>query len=184
LPFNLKERVDSDVSFMVNTTLKHLTDGIRPSEASPDTQKQFSRASSAGPYGDCNWKRYLDPAATQSVRQLVNGLDHQEPTVPPFDMSEEWGTAGDSAAGFSGIPPPGAPLGGTAPNRRRPMCRSRWSADSSRTAFSSGGDAASNATTFPLPGTIACHPPGPESESPLTTVDEVPSLPSRDETVA
>jgi len=34
--------MDNDVSFMVNTTVKYLVEGVRASEASLNTQKQFS----------------------------------------------------------------------------------------------------------------------------------------------
>ncbi|KAH9954582.1 hypothetical protein BC827DRAFT_955769 [Russula dissimulans] len=69
LPFNVRE-VDGDLSFMVNKSVKHLTDGIRPSEATPDTQKQFSRLypTSASDDWACRWKCYLDAAAMQSLR--------------------------------------------------------------------------------------------------------------------
>jgi hypothetical protein len=34
--------MDNDVSFMINTTVKYVVEGVRASEASLNTQKQFS----------------------------------------------------------------------------------------------------------------------------------------------
>jgi len=165
LPFNMKDQVDADVSFMINTTAKHLTDGVRPGEATPETQMYFSRLSVKGPYGDWSWTRYLDATATQSVRQIMDDLDHKEPAVSPGETTTE-----EDQAMFR--------TSWTIPRGPRHSCRSRWSSDSSKTAFSHGGDAASDATTSSLPVPVCARN---RDEPPLTPVAEVPSLPSREE---
>jgi hypothetical protein len=153
-------QADNDVSFMVDTTMKHLVEGVRAGEATPNAQKQFSEMVSTGIYD--LWKHYLSPATFQALRDAV-GVLHQdlEPRVP-----EGW-----VDADFPG--PQEHRAYGIIPNRRPSMigaAYNRWSDDSSRTACSVGAATSSS-------GNLLYHLP--KNDSSLKTVVEAPSLPSR-----
>ena len=63
---------DMDMSFMVNTTVKHLANGVCAGEATLDTQKQVLEVFTSGMYS-C-WERFLNPATSRVVRNAVAGL--------------------------------------------------------------------------------------------------------------
>jgi len=85
---------DMDMLFMVNTTVKHLADGVRAGEATSDTQKQVLEVFTSGMYG-C-WERFLDPATSRTVRNAVAGLHPDLVAQIPGD-----GEAADHDAGFA-----------------------------------------------------------------------------------
>ena len=146
---------DTDVSFMVNTTVKYLVESVRASEASPDAQKQFSEMILLSGFYDL-WTRYLDPAISQALRQAVDSLRQDtEPRTP-----EGWVDAEiPLLPGFtSGMPDQRLPI--------VPSYRWQWSYDSSGTAFS--GDAATSSSG------VALHR-SPENESPHKTTVQGPS---------
>ena len=150
-------RMDKDVSFMVNTTVKYLVEGVRASEASPSAQKQFSEMIFSSGFYDL-WTHYLDPATSQALRQAVGSLRQDiEPRTP-----EDWVDAGiPLLPGFT----PGIP------DQHRPIVPygRQWSNDSSGTAFS--GDAASSSSGVVLDRSL-------ENESPHKTTVQGPSSPS------
>ena len=162
-PLGMMGQMDNDVSFMVNTTVKYLVEDIRASEASINTQKQFSEmVFSNGNYE--LWTHYLEPATSQALRRAVDSLRQDfEPR-----MAEDWVDAGFPV-------PPGCFMPGIAPYQHRPIvpsCR-QWSG-SSGTAFS--GDAANSTSSS---GIMVPH--SPENESSHKTDVQGPSLPSRRE---
>jgi hypothetical protein len=57
-PLRMRE-VDKDVSFIANTTVKYLVDGVRASEASPNAQKKFAEMSFSIGFYDI-WMHCLD----------------------------------------------------------------------------------------------------------------------------
>ena len=148
--------IDNDVWFMVNTTVKYLVEDLCASEASLNTQKQFSEMVFLSGFYDL-WMTYLDPATSQALRRAVDGLRQD---IEPR-MTEDWVDAGFPL-------PPGCFLPGVIPNRRRPIIPpySQWSYDSSGTAFS--GDAATSSSRVLLPHS-------PENESSPKTVVQGPS---------
>ena len=153
-------RMDNDVSFMLDTTVKHLVDGLRAGEASPNAQKRFSEIFSNGTYD--LWRQYLGPAAFQALHGAVDAL--RQDLAPR--MPDDWvdgGFPGPQERLVSEVMVP--------QNQRCPVGASynRWSHDSSVTAFSGG-------TTTPSScGNVPIHPH--KSECPLKTVVESPSSP-------
>jgi hypothetical protein len=81
--------IDNDVSCMVNTTVKYLVENLRVSEASPDTQKQFTEMIFLSCIYDLR-TRYLGRATSQALRQAVNSLRQD---IEPR-MTENWVDAG------------------------------------------------------------------------------------------
>jgi hypothetical protein len=63
---------DDDMSFMVKTTLKYLTDGVRAGEAKPDVQKKFAAMIPFGIYSQ--WIQDPDPDVSRTVRDIVASL--------------------------------------------------------------------------------------------------------------
>jgi hypothetical protein len=159
-PFSIGE-MDKDVSFMVNTTVKYLVEGVRASEASLNTRKEFSEMIFLSGIYDL-WTHYLDPATTQALRRAVDSLRQD---IEPR-MTEDWVDAGFPL-------PQGCFAPGIIPDRRRPIVPTyrQWSHDSSGTAFS--GDAATSSSS----GVMVSH--SPENESSLKTSVQGPSSPSR-----
>ena len=145
-----------EVSLMLNTTVEYLLEDVRASEASLDTQKQFSEMVFLSGFYDL-WMPYLHPATSQALDRAVDSL--RQDIVP--QMMEDW------VAKFP--PPPGWVVpSGVASSRPRPIapsCR-QWSNDSSGTAFS--GDAAPSSPDAVLPNS-------PEDESSQKTVVQGPS---------
>ncbi|KAI9454478.1 hypothetical protein BJY52DRAFT_1284540 [Lactarius psammicola] len=154
---------DRSVSSMVSTTVKHLADGVRAGDTSLDAQRLF--ASQAFAVDVCGlWTRSLDPAASHAVR-VVAGKHEELATqvrkdlgaadASDYSMHQEdrrdgvlaEGTTRQAAAGYS-----------------------RWSYDSSSTAFSGDGTA---------PGFVRRW--SSQGDSPLGTVAEAPLLPNCDE---
>ncbi len=152
--------VDNDTSFMVNTTVKYLVEGVRASEASPDTQKRFSEMTFSNGMYDL-WTAYLDTATSQALRHAVGSLRQDIGSRMP----DGWVDAGFPL-------PPGSFAYGIMPNPPRSIAHTnwQWSYDSSGTAFS--GDAATSSS-----GVVVSH--SPERESSPKTVIQDPSLPSR-----
>ena len=159
-PLSIGE-VDNDVSLMVNTTVKYLVEGVRASEASPITQKQFSEMIFLSGFYDL-WMQYLDPATSQALRRALDSLRQD---IQPR-MTEDWVDAGFPL-------PPGCFAPGIVPDRRRPTVTPyrQWSYGSSGTAFS--GDAVSSSSS----GVVVSH--SPEHESSLKTAVQVSSSPNR-----
>jgi hypothetical protein len=152
--------MDNDVLFMIYTTVKYVVEGVRASEASLNTQKQFSEMIFLTGIYDL-WTHYLDPATSQALRRAVDSLRQD---IEPR-MTEDWVDAG--------LPlPPGCFAPGIIPDRRRPIVPTyrQWSYGSSGTAFS--GDAATSSS-----GVVLTH--SPENKSSLKTVVQGPSSPSR-----
>jgi hypothetical protein len=150
----------TDNKFMIETTMKHLVEGVRAGEVTPNAQKQFSEMVSTDIYD--LWKRNLSPATFQALREAVDILhqDLEEPRVP-----EGWVDAdfpGPQEHRAYGIIPGRRPSVGAAYNR--------WSDDSSRTACSMVAATSSS-------GNMLHHLP--KNDSPLKTVVEAPSLLSR-----
>lgn len=153
-------QADNNVSFMVDTTMKHLVEGVHAGKATPNAQKQFSEMDSIGVYD--LWKQYLSPATFQALHDAVDILhqDLEEPRMP-----EGWVDAdfpGPQEHRAYSIMPDRRPSMGAAYNR--------WSDDSSRTACSAVAATSSS-------GNVPFHLP--KNDSPLKTVVEAPSLPSR-----
>lgn len=150
-------RMDKDVSFLVNTTVKYLVESVRASEASPNAQKQFSEMVFSSGFYDL-WTRYLDPVTSQALRQAVDTLRQNIESRTP----EGWVDAGfPLLPGFTpGMPDQRHPI---------PSYRRQWSYDSSGTAFS--GDAATSSSG------VALHR-SPENEFPHKTAVQGPSSPS------
>lgn len=82
---------DADMLFMVNTTVKHLANGVRAGEATSDTQKKVLEVFTSGMYG-C-WERFLNPATSRAVRNAVAGLHP--------DLIPGLGEVADLNAGFA-----------------------------------------------------------------------------------
>jgi len=82
---------DADMLFMVNTTVKHLADGVRAGEATSDTQNKVLEVFTSGMYG-C-WERFLNHDTSRAVRNAVAGLHP--------DLIPGLGEAGDLNAGFA-----------------------------------------------------------------------------------
>jgi hypothetical protein len=151
--------VDNNVSFMVNTTVKHLVEGVRAGEATPNAQKEFSEVFSTGNYD--LWRRYLSPDAFQALDRALD-IPHQDLAAR---MPEGWvdadlpGTRERNAHGIN-------------LDRRHLVgpSYSRWSYESSGTACS--GDEATSSS-----GNILYH--SLKNASSLKTVVEAPSLRSR-----
>ena len=70
-PFGIVED-DMDMLFMVNTTVKHLADGVRAGGATSDTQEKVLEVFTSGMYS--RWERFLSPATSRAVRNAVAGL--------------------------------------------------------------------------------------------------------------
>jgi len=162
LPYNMAmSGADRDVSFMVNMTAKHLADGIRAGEASPDAQKQFSEIFVLDIWS--GWNTYLDPATSRAVCNAAASL-HQDLIT---GISED----GDEAnANFNaGFPAPQEHTGYSIISPRRRFvpawCPYEWP----KRAFS--GDATTSTAFEP------CHSP-PNKSSPGTAV-EVSVLPTK-----
>lgn len=159
-PLNIGE-MDNDASFMVNTTVKYLVEDVRASEASLNTQKQFSEIIFLSGIYDL-WTHYLDPATSQALHRAVDSLRQDiEPRT-----TEDWVDAGFPL-------PPGCFAPGIIPDRRRSIVPTyrQWSFGSSGTAFS--GDAATSSSS----AVMLSH--SPENETSLKTVVQGPSSPSR-----
>ena len=112
--------VDVTVSSMINTTVKHLADGVHAGEASLDIQRLFTSAVFALGTYDC-WRRYLDPAAFRAVCLTVASLHQELATQVPADLR-----AVDLYADFPVLQDGGRQTEGS---------QRRGSYDSSRTAF-------------------------------------------------
>lgn len=153
--------VDKDVSFMVNTTVKHLVEGVRAGETTPNTQKQFSGVFSTGTFD--LWRHYLNPDTFQALRHAVDILDQD----PAARMPEGWVDAANHLPGNQE-----RRAHSIIPDRRHPITTSysRWSYESSGTACSADASTSSS-------GNVLYH--SPKNASSLKTVVEVPSLPSR-----
>lgn len=149
---------DRTISAMVSVTVRHLADGVGASGASLDAQRDF--VSEAFAVGACGcWMRYLDPAASRAVRLVAVSLRQELATQIRKDL-------GDADVGDCAI------HGALAEERIRRSVTgcTRWSYDSSRTAFSGDGTASGFAGRCSLHG-----------DSPLGTVVEAPLLPKCDE---
>jgi hypothetical protein len=154
--------MDGDVSFMVNKTVKYLVEGVRASEASLNTQKQFSETIFLSGFYDL-WTHYLDPATSEALRRAVDSLRARQDIEPR--MTEDWVDAGFPL-------PPGCFAPGVIPNRRRSIVPTyrQWSDDSSGTAFSGYATTSSSRVVLSR---------SPENESLPKTVAQGPSSPSR-----
>ncbi|KAH9168361.1 hypothetical protein EDB89DRAFT_1587246 [Lactarius sanguifluus] len=148
---------DRSVSSMVSTTVRHLADGVRAGDSSLDAQRLF--ASEAFAVDVCGrWMRFLDPGASGAV-QLVAGNLHQELAIQiragdyPVHLEDQ----GDGAIAEGR-------------NRQTAAGYTRWSYDSSCTAFSGDGTAPGFVRHWSSAG-----------DSPLRTVLEAPLLQNRDE---
>ena len=144
----------ADELFMINTTVKHLADGVRAGDASPDAQKQFSVIFAQNVYG-C-WGRYLDRFMRDTVGSLRQELAAQIP---------EDGGSPDVDAGFYVLQEHGGY--GVIP----PQCRhaATWS------SYPVPGRAFSGDTTASYTGFGPCY--SPRNEAPLETVVGVPPIP-------
>jgi hypothetical protein len=78
--------MDRDVSFIINTTAKHLADGVRADEASLDAQKQFSDIFMSGMYGGQN--PFLDSAASRAVCNAAASIREDSVMGIPEDGEE------------------------------------------------------------------------------------------------
>ena len=155
---------DRSASSMVSTTVRHLADGVRAGDASLDAQRLFSfDALAAGVCG--RWSRSIDHAASRAVRLVADSL-HQElatqirkdlGAADAGDYSEYQEDRGDGALAEE-------------THRKTVTGFTRWSYDSSRTAFS--GDVSASAFT----GHSSL-----KGDSPLGTVVEAPLLPNSDD---
>ena len=134
---------------MVNTTVKYLAEDVRASEASLTTQKQFSeRIFSSGTYE--LWTHYLEPATSQALGRAVDSLRKDiEPQMTDDRLN----------AGFT--VPPACIFPGIVPDGRRPIVPSysRWSYDSSGTAFSGGAATPSSEVESCRPTHLRMSPP-------------------------
>ncbi|KAH9021299.1 hypothetical protein EDB85DRAFT_432674 [Lactarius pseudohatsudake] len=151
---------DRSVSSMVSTTVRHLADGVRAGDSSLDAQRLF--ASEAFAVDVCGrWMRFLDPAASRAVRLVADSLATQIRKV-----------LGAADAGDYPVHQEDQGDGAIAEGRNRQAAAgyTRWSYDSSCTAFSGDGTAPGFARHWPSPG-----------DSPLRTVLEAPLLQNRDE---
>jgi hypothetical protein len=152
---------DCDVSPMVNTTAKHLADGIRADEASPDAQKQFSEIFGLGIWSA--WNTYLDPTTSRAVYSAAASLRQDHTT----GISEDGDEADDNFN--AGFPAPPAHTGySTIYPRHRfvpAWCPYEWP------KRASSGDATTSSTTAFEP----CQSP-PNESSPGTAVEVHPSL--------
>ncbi|KAH8990386.1 hypothetical protein EDB86DRAFT_2831148 [Lactarius hatsudake] len=151
---------DRSVSSMVSTTVRHLADGVRAGDSSLDAQRLF--ASEAFAVDVCGrWMRFLDPAASRAVRFVADSL-HQElathirkvPDAGNYPVHQE--DQGDGAIAEG--------------RNRQAAGYTRWSYDSSCTAFSGDGTSPGFVRHWSSPG-----------DSPLRTVLEAPLLQNRDE---
>ena len=151
-------QMDSDLAFMVNTTVKYLVEDVRADEASLATQKQFSdMIFSSGIYE--LWTQCLEPATSQALGRAVGSLRKD---IEP-QMTGDWLDAGFTVPCI---------LPGIFPDGPRPMVPSyrQWSYDSSGTAFSGGA-------ATPSSEVVRTH--SPEDESSHKTVVRGPSSTSR-----
>ncbi|KAH9058080.1 hypothetical protein EDB87DRAFT_962937 [Lactarius vividus] len=156
---------DRSVSSMVSTTARHLADGVRAGDSSLDAQRLF--ASEAFAVGICcRWMRFLDPTASRAVR-LVAGSLHQELATQIPKVLEVADAGGDHPV-HQEDQGDGAIAEGK--NRQAAAGYTRWSYDSSSTAFSGDGTAPGFVRHWSSPG-----------DSPLRTVLESPLLQNRDE---
>jgi hypothetical protein len=124
--------------------MKYLVEGVRASEASLNTQKRFSGMIFLSGIYDLRMS-YLDPATSQALRRVVDGLRQDIESR----MTEDWVDAV--------FPPSGMfcerLVPGIIPDRRRPIVTSYSTGyDSSGTAFS--GDAATSSS-----GVVLSHSP-------------------------
>jgi hypothetical protein len=161
LPYNMAmSGADGDVSFMVNTTVKHLADGIRAGEASLDAQKQFSEIFVLDMWG--GWNTYLDPATSRAVCNAAASL-HQ-------DLITRISEDGDEAdARFNaGFPVPQGHTGYSIISPRRRLAPAWCPNELPKRAFS--GDTTTSSTAFE-----PCHSP-PNESSPGSPV-EISKLP-------
>lgn len=152
---------DMDMLFMVNTTVKHLADGVRAGEATSDTQKQVLEVFTSGMYG-C-WERFLDPATSRAVRNAVAGLHPDLGAQIPGG-----GEAADHSVGFAQLR--GHPgYGIISPQRRYSAA---WYSYASPGQTSPGDpDYVSHKSS---PGPVPCH--SPRGGSSQGTVVEAPPL--------
>ena len=135
---------DRAVSAMVSTTVKHLADDVCAGDASLDVQRMFVRA--------CGRALDLDPPASRAVRLVADSLHQELATQIRKDLGDA--DPGDDHAFAEET------------NRRRAAAEyTRWSYDSSHTAFSGDGTALGFAGR-------SLH-----GDSPLGTVVEAPLLP-------
>jgi hypothetical protein len=161
LPYNMAMGAECDASFMINTTAKHLADGIRAGEASLDAQQKFSETFTLDIWG--GWNTYLDPATSRVVCNAAASLRQ--------DLITRISEDGDEAdANFNaGFPPPQEHTGYNIISPRRHFapawCPYKWP----KRAFS--GDATTSTAFEP------CHSP-PNESSPGTAV-EVSALPTK-----
>ncbi len=153
-------KADKDESFIVNTTVKYIVDGVRASEASPNAQKQFSEMAFSGGFYNV-WTQYLDSAVSQALRNAVDNLYQDFKTRTP----EGWVDAGFPV-------PPGCFAHGRVLNRQHPILPSyrQRSYDSSGTAFSWD-------TAISSSGVVPSH--SPENETSLKAAVRNLSSPSR-----
>jgi hypothetical protein len=157
---------DMDVSFMVNTTVRHLADGVRAGEARLDTQRQASEVFTSGMYS-C-WERYLDPATSRAVRNAVASLHPDLLAQIPGDDDE----APDHDADFARLRRRPA-YGIISPHRRYAAAwYSYGSSPTPRTTFS--GDPDSGPHKLSSPRSEPCR--SPRHGSSQGTVVEVPPL--------
>ena len=154
--------VDNDLSFMLNTTVKHLVEGLGAGEASPSAQKRFSGIFSIGAYE--LWRHHLSPDTYQTLHKAVDVL--RQDLAPR--MPDGWVDAGFPGPQERLLCEVMAPQ-----NHRHPIGASynRWSYDSSGTAFSGGTTTPSSSGNAPLHS----H----KNESSLKTVVEATSPSSR-----
>jgi hypothetical protein len=153
---------DIDMSFMVNTTVKHLANGVRAGEVTLDTQKQVLEVFTSGMYS-C-WERFLNPATSRVVRNAVAGL-HSD-LAAQIPGPEE---AADLNAGFAQtLGHPG--YGIISPHRR--YTAAWYSYGPNGKTFPGDPDSVSH--EFSSLRSESCH--SPQVESSQGTVVEVPPL--------
>jgi len=149
---------DCTISSMVSTTVRHLADGVRAGDASLDAQRLFaSEAFAAGVCG--RWMRFLNPAASRAVRLVADSVHEELATQIAKDL-------GAADPGDYSMRQGDGPLPEERHWRTVTGC-TRWSYDSSHTAFST-------ASGFAGRGSL-------QVDSPLGTVVEAPLLPNCDE---
>ncbi len=155
---------DRSVSSMVSTTVRHLADGVRAGDTSLDAQRLF--ASEAFAVDVCGrWTRSFDPAASRAVRLVADSLHPELATQIRKDL-------GGANAGDYLMHQEDQGDGALAEGRNWHAADgySKWSYDTSSTAFSGDGTA---------PGFVRRW--SSQSGSPLGTVIEAPLLPNGDE---
>jgi hypothetical protein len=154
---------DRGVASVVSTTVRHLADGVRAGDASFDAQRLFaSQAFAVDVRG--YWTHALDPAAARAVRLVAGSLHEELASQIREDL------LGDANTGDYSTHQEDQGDGALAEGRngRTAAGYTRWSYDSSHTAFSGDGTAS---------GFV--HHCSSQGDSHLGTVVEAPLL--RDE---